>query len=87
MARIIQKADRLKRRGALSEALALYQSAVQLAPRDLSFRIRLGMIQARLGDVSGALRTLEWVRRQAGESRADRLRANLVMIWNRERKR
>ncbi|MFH2005609.1 MAG: HEAT repeat domain-containing protein [bacterium] len=77
MSRDLLRADRLARSGAWSQSHAVLQKAIARDPTNLDARRRLGALQVRLGDYSGALRTIEWIRHRAGEREADRIRREL----------
>jgi len=49
--------------------------AVRLRPRDPAIRRYLGMLQVRVGDFSGAIRTVRWMEQHVGEAAAERLRS------------
>jgi tetratricopeptide (TPR) repeat protein len=66
--------DKLLKKNKLNAAYQIYRKALRLAPNSLALRERFGVVQLRLGDYSGALRTVEWIRKRAGDARADRLR-------------
>ncbi len=72
-ARLTAVGDALLRKKKLTAAYRSYRKALRLAPQNLALRERFGVVQLRLGDYSGALRTVEWIRKRAGDARADRL--------------
>jgi len=73
-ARLAAAGDKLLKKNKLSAAYEAYKKALRLAPNSLTMRERFGVVQFRLGDYSGALRTVQWIRKNAGDTRADRLR-------------
>lgn len=72
-AQLAAAGDKLLKKKKLSAAYRAYRKALRLAPSNLAMRERFGVIQFRLGDYSGALRTVQWIRKYAGDTRADRL--------------
>ncbi len=72
-AKLAAGGDLLLKKNKLSAAYRSYKAALRYAPNDLSLRERFGRVQLRLGDYSGALRTVEWIRKRAGDARADKL--------------
>jgi len=71
--RLAAAGDRLVKKNKLAAAYRTYRKALRLAPDSLALRERFGVVQLRLGDYSGALRTVQWIRKHAGDTRADRL--------------
>jgi len=65
---------RLLRQGRYTPAYQSFTKVVRLQPDNLQARLKLGVLQARLGDHSGANQTVRWVRNNIGDDAADRLR-------------
>jgi tetratricopeptide (TPR) repeat protein len=72
-ARLTAAGDALLKKKKLTAAYRTYRKALRLAPSNLALRERFGVVQLRLGDYSGALRTVEWIRKRAGDARANQL--------------
>lgn len=71
--RLAAAGDKLLKKNKLTAAYRTYRKALRLAPGSLALRERFGVVQLRLGDYSGALRSVQWIRKRAGDARADRL--------------
>jgi tetratricopeptide (TPR) repeat protein len=72
-ARLAAAGNKLLKKNKISAAYKAYRKSLVLAPNNLAVRERFGVVQFRLGDFSGALRTVQWIRKHAGDTRADRL--------------
>ncbi len=65
---------RLVRQRRYTAAYGQLRKVVRLQPDNLRARLELGVVQARLGDHTGANQTVRWVRNNVGDAAADRLR-------------
>ena len=65
---------RLLRQRRYTAAYQRFRKVVRLEPSNLAARLKLGVLQARLGDHTGANETVRWVRNNVGDDAADRLR-------------
>lgn len=65
---------RLLRQGRFTPAYQRFKKVVHLQPNNLQARLKLGVLQARLGDHAAANQTVRWVRNNVGDDAADRLR-------------
>jgi TolA-binding protein len=65
---------RLVKQGRYTHAFGRFRTVVRLQPDNLQARLKLGVLQARLGDHAGANETVRWVRKNVGDDAADRLR-------------
>lgn len=65
---------RFLRQRRFTAAYQRFGKVVRLQPDNLQARLKLGVLQARLGDHTGANQTVRWVRNHVGDDAADRLR-------------
>lgn len=65
---------RFLRQGRFTNAYQRFSNVVRLQPDNLQARLKLGVLQARLGDHTGANQTVRWVRNHVSDDAADRLR-------------
>jgi outer membrane protein OmpA-like peptidoglycan-associated protein len=72
--KIYEGALRLVRRRQYTAAYGQLHKVVRMQPGNLAARLELGVVQARLGDHTGANQTVRWIRTNIGDDAADRLR-------------
>lgn len=72
--KLYEAALRLLKQGRYTTAYQRFRKVVRLHPGHLQARLKLGVLQARVGDHSGAIETVRWVRNNVGDDAADRLR-------------
>jgi len=65
---------RFLRQHRYTAAYKRFSEVVRLQPGNLTARLKLGVLQARLGDHTGANQTVRWVRNHVSDAAADRLR-------------
>jgi len=74
MRRLYEVGRRLVQQRRYTAAYGRFSTLVRLQPDNLRARLELGVLQARLGDHTGANQTVRWVRKNIGDDAADRLR-------------
>jgi hypothetical protein len=75
IARLLNDVTKRVRSGSMNVAYMTCRKAVKLAPGDVKLRVRWALIQARAGDLTGAMRTIKWL-----EGRISQVRLRAVLL-------
>ena len=80
--RLLNDVTNRVRSGRFNAAYLACRKAITLAPSNVKLRIRWALIQARAGDLTGAMRTIKWLEDRVSQARLRSVLLKVVKLAN-----